>query len=129
MKKDKDENNETRGVYLKREFEMYKVWKSLPPMLKGKPVVNLRKFGIEDEDLLSLLQIKTQTEFAEHYGVGDLGTLTDWNKRIRDEGSHDDIHLWARQLTPNVMFALYKNIMKHGRAHEVRAWNELIEHQ
>jgi hypothetical protein len=31
-------------------------------------------------------------------------------------------------MTPNVVFALYKNASKHGRAQEVRAWFELIEH-
>jgi len=128
MSKDNEESN-TRDVYRKREFELYKVWKSLPPMLKGKPAVTLQKFGIEDEDLISLLQIKTQTEFAQKYEIRDLGTLSDWNKRIKESGFQEDMYGWARQLTPNVMFALYKNIMKHGRAHEVRAWNELIEHQ
>ena len=124
-----EHTNENKGVYRKREYELYKAWKSLPPMLKGKPAVTLQKFGIEDDELINLLQIKTQTEFAKEYAIGDLGTLTDWNKRIRDEGTHEELYAWARQLTPNVMFALYKNIMKHGRAHEVRAWNELIEHQ
>ena len=57
----------------------------------------------------------------------DLGTLTDWNKRIVEEGLLEDIYTWARQLTPNVVLALYKNITKNGRAHEVRAWFELIE--
>ena len=55
-----EHTNENKGVYRKREYELYKAWKSLPPMLKGKPAVTLQKFGIEDDELINLLQIKTQ---------------------------------------------------------------------
>ena len=115
------------GVYLKQEFTSYIKWKSLPTFLRGQPEPVLIKMGINDPEVFELLKIKTQTEFAEKYGVRDLGTLTDWNKRIVEEGLLEDIYGWARQLTPNVVLALYKNVTKNGRAHEVRAWFELIE--
>jgi hypothetical protein len=57
------------------------------------------------------------------------GTLSDWNKRLEKDGLTKDLNAWARKLTPNVMFALYKNIIKSGRAHEVRAWFEIVENQ
>ena len=114
-------------VYKKQDFSSYILWKSLPSFLKGQPRVVLEKFGISDEIVFSMLEIKTQTEFANRFGIKDLGTLTDWNKRIEKDGLLTSVNSWARNLTPNVIFALYKNVSKHGKAQEVRAWFELIE--
>ncbi len=116
-------------VYKKQEFNAYILWRSLPSFLKGQPRTTLEKLGITDDITMSLLQIRTQTEFAKTYNIKDLGTLTDWNKKISCEGLVlNEVYRWARTMTPNVVFALYKNASKHGRAQEVRAWFELIEH-
>lgn len=115
------------GVYRKQDFNSYVLWKSLPSFLKGQPKVMLEKFGITDELAVELLQIKTQGEFATKFCIKDLGTLTDWNKRIEKEGLLASINSWARSLTPNVVLALYKNASKNGKAQEVRAWFEIIE--
>lgn len=115
------------GVYKKQDFNSYVLWKSLPSYLKGQPKAVLEKFGIIDEATLSLLEIKNQTDFATSFGIKDLGTLTDWNKRIEKEGLITSINSWARNLTPNVVLALYKNVSKNGKAQEVRAWFEIIE--
>lgn len=127
--KDNDEHNTVRrsGVYRKKEFEAYVAWKSLPAFLKGQPHAVLKKTGMDDELTLELLSIRTQTEFAARFGIKDLGTLTDWNKKIEAQGLLPDIYAWARKLTPNVVFALYKNVSKNGKAKEVKAWFELIE--
>ena len=114
-------------VHRKGDFQSYVLWKSLPSFLRGKPEAVIRKMGIEGEEILDLLKIKTQKEFCETYRIKDPGTLTDWNKIIAKEGLLKDVNSWARDLTPNVVIALYKNITKNGRAHEVRAWFELIE--
>ena len=116
-----------RGVYKKQDFTSYVLWKSLPSFLKGQPRITIEKFGITDELAIDLLSIKNQTEFATRFGIKDLGTLTDWNKRIEKEGLLTSINSWARNLTPNVVLALYKNVSKHGKAQEVRAWFEIIE--
>lgn len=115
------------GVYRKQDFNSYVLWKSLPSFLKGQPKVMLEKFGITDDITIELLSIKTQGEFATKFGIKDPGTLTDWNKRIEKEGLLTSINSWARNLTPNVVLALYKNVSKHGKAQEVRAWFEIIE--
>jgi hypothetical protein len=115
------------GVYKKQDFTSYVLWKSLPSFLKGQPRVMLEKFGITDDATIELLSIKTQIDFASRFGIKDLGTLTDWNKRIEKEGLLTSINSWARTLTPNVVLALYKNASKNGKAQEVRAWFELIE--
>ena len=115
------------GVYRKQEFDSYVLWRSLPSFLKGQPRNVLEKMGINNEIVMDLLEIRTQTEFAKRFDIKDLGTLTDWNKRIEKEGMIPSIHSWARDLTPNVVMALYKNVTKNGKAQEVRAWFELIE--
>jgi len=116
-----------RGVYKTQEFEAYAMWKALPSFLRGQPRQVLEKFGIDDEIALSLLEIRTQTEFAKRYDIKDLATLTDWNKKLEKDGLIPQIHQWARKLTPNVIGALYRNASKHGRAVDVKAWMEIVE--
>lgn len=60
--------------------------------LRGQPEPVLQKMGMDDPEVFELLKIKTQTEFAEQYGIKDLGTLTDWNKIIHKEGLLGDIY-------------------------------------
>lgn len=127
MKTNDPSQQNKRGVYRKDEFELYIAWKSLPTFLRGQPEPVLKKMGIDDDMTLELLKIRTQKEFAARFVIKDLGTLTDWNKRIDEEGLLNDIYAWARKLTPNVVLALYKNATKNGKAKEVKAWFDLIE--
>jgi hypothetical protein len=120
------EEDFSKDPYKKQIYETYALWKSLPSFLKGQPRVALEKFGIEEEAVFELLSVKTQLDFSKKYVV-DVGTLTDWNKRLERDGISKNLNVWARKLTPNVIFALYKNIIKSGRAHEVRAWFEIVE--
>jgi hypothetical protein len=116
-----------RGVYKTQDFESYAMWKALPSFLRGQPRQVLEKFGIDEEIALSLLEIKTQTEFAKRFDIKDLATLTDWNKKLEKDGQLSRMHAWARRLTPNVIFALYRTASKNGRAAEVKAWLEIVE--
>jgi len=127
MMTQKPKNAEKRGVYKTQDFETYALWKSLPSFLRGQPRHVLEKLGIDDEIALSLLEIRTQTEFAKRFEIKDLATLTDWNKRLEDEGMVQRINAWARKLTPNVIFALYRTARKHGKAADVKAWYEIVE--
>lgn len=121
-----NEEDFIKDPYKKQTYETYALWKSLPSFLKGQPRVALEKFGVEEEAVFELLAIKTQTEFSKIFNV-DTGTLTDWNKRLEKDGLVKGINSWARKLTPNVIFVLHKNIIKSGKAHEVRAWFEIVE--
>jgi len=121
------EEDFSKRPYKNQTYETYALWKSLPSFLKGQPRAHLEKFGIDEEITFELLKTKNQAQFSKEYNI-DVGTLTDWNKRLEKDGSTRDLNSWARKLTPNVVFALYKNITKNGRAQEVRAWYELIEH-
>jgi hypothetical protein len=126
MKKQNDQWN--NDPYRKQDFDTYVAWKSLPSFLRGQPEAVLRKMGVEDDITIELLSIKTQKDFAERFHVKDQGTLTDWNKRIEAQGLLEHTYSWARKLTPNVVLALYKTATKEGKAKEVKAWFELIEH-
>ncbi len=117
----------TQPLQLKREFEIYRFWWYLPSILKGQPLEGLLKFGITDVEIQELLAIRTQTEFAEKYGIKSLNTLSAWNKKLEKERSLDDIFGWAKKLTPNVLIGLYKAAVNDGKAAEVRAWMELVE--
>ena len=116
-----------KGVYKTQEFESYALWKSMPAVLRCQPRQVLEKLGIDDDVALSLLEIKNQTEFARRFGIKDLATLTDWNKRLEKDGTLSRMHAWARTLTPNVIFALYRNASKNGKAADVKAWYEIVE--
>lgn len=120
-------NSKRSGVYKKQDFNSYVLWKSLPSVLRGQPRQMLEKFGIDDEIAISLLEIKTQAEFAKRFDIKDSGTLTDWNKRIEKDGLIPSINEWARKLTPNVLLSLYKAITKNGKASEVKAWYQIVE--
>ena len=67
-------------------YEKYKLWKSLPTLLKGSSKDELEtKFGIDDEETIELLSIRWQGDFAKKYGM-DITSLTKWNKRMEEEG-------------------------------------------
>ena len=85
-------------------------------------------FGISDEDARLLLGIRTQTEFAEKFSVKDLGTLTDWNKKIEAEGLEEKMRpKWTRKLTKNVIAGLYRNAVAKGMAAEAKLWLQYVE--
>ena len=122
-----DEDVKKSEVYKKQDYESYALWRSLPSFLRGQPRQILERFGVDEELVISLLEIKSQAEFARRFGIKDPSTLTDWNKRLEKEGMFPHIHEWARKLTPNVIGALYKNVSKSGKASEVKAWLEIVE--
>ena len=127
MESDAD-NSKTLNVYKKQEFESYVLWRSMPSILRGQPRHVIEKLGIDDEMAMSLLDIKNQTDFANRFGIKDLGTLSAWNKKIdADGGLMKSISLWAKRLTPNVISALYREATKTGKAAEVKAWMEVVE--
>ena len=128
MESSKDDTSNSPCVYKRQEFESYVLWRSMPSILRGQPKHVIEKLGIDDELAMSLLDIRNQTEFAKRFGIKDLGTLTDWNKRIEESGGLlKNIHGWAKKLTPNVISALYREATKTGKAAEVRAWMEIVE--
>jgi len=109
------------------EFNLYLQWKSLPSILRGKPIEVLEQLGFEPGFATELLQIKTQKEFAEKYDLNE-ATLVNWNKRPELLQRMKETEKMLSFLTPNVFISLYKTILKDGSAQEVHAWMKYIEH-
>ena len=96
-------------------------------MLKGANRDTLEKFGIDDDLSISLLEIKTQTEFAKRFGI-KRATCSEWNKILVDDNLiYDGIKKWAKMITPNVIMALGKTAVRTGKAPEVMAWGKMVE--
>lgn len=115
-------------VYKESEFETYILWKSLPPLLRGITIELAEKYGFTDPLTIELLSIKNQTQFAKKFGISDLGTLSDWNKKIlADKTLLTSTKNWGKCLTSNVIFSLYKRILRTGDAASVKLWMQLVE--
>lgn len=100
-----------------REFELYCIWKSLPPMMLA-PVsgtVNdvIEKLRIEDPTILELIKLRTQEDFAKYFDINK-NTLVDWNRLVAKRDTLVDIRKWAKTLTKNVLFSMYNNAMSKG---------------
>ena len=102
-------------LVLQREFDMYCIWKSLPPMIispnKGTVDEVLEQLRIDDPILIELAKLRTQGDFAKHFNVSP-DTLTDWNKLINKRDTLADIRVWAKRLSKNVILSMYNNAMK-----------------
>lgn len=127
--------------YYAQTFELYKMWKSLPPILRHSSDDELRQAGLagyklktglaETDDVYQidkLIDIRTQLEFCEKYDVSK-DTLTKWNKRLHKEGYKqlDYIGIWSKKLIPNIMMSMYRHITLKGSPELVRFMFQLAE--
>ncbi len=78
--------NAKHTVHKEKEFGIYVLWKSLPAHAKGMKKSELVALGLTDPLMQRIIKIKSQTEFAKYFSIKDLGTLTDWNARIKRDG-------------------------------------------
>lgn len=77
--------NAKNHVYKEKEFNIYVMWKFLPAHVRGIKKNELINLGLTDPLILKIIKIKSQTEFAKYFHIKDLGTLTDWNNKIKKE--------------------------------------------
>lgn len=120
-------------------FETYVIWKSLPALLKNPPPQKQkdgstikpdpRQFaeaqGIDDEDLLELIMIPSQTAFAERFSLNQ-STLVQWNKTIKERPLLEDTKKWARSLMNNAVMSLYAHAMKGGNPFNFKLFFQII---
>jgi hypothetical protein len=107
-------------IIKEEEFRKYVLWKSLPYPFKHPPKsINGNRptplefavsMGLDDDEILELIQIPTQQAFAERFGVSEEVT-TDWNKKIAKRDMLGDIREWALKLSKNVLTAMYNNAL------------------
>ncbi len=116
----------SKQPYKKDVFKVYEYWVNLPDYLKGlRKDVLVLTYKIDDPYLLKLMQIGTQTEFARRFGVKDLGTLTDWNKRIVRKPQHE--HPAVKILMREALASLYIRLLQHGRAKDFKLFAWYVE--
>ncbi len=113
--------------YKGKEFEAYLLWKSLPVMWRGLAEEELIKLGIGDDDVVELLEIKTQKEFGKKFKVS-VKAMWEWNERIRSEDALvDETKKWARQMMGNIIGAVYKKQQIEGDAPRSKFLAEFAE--
>jgi len=118
-------------------FQIYKVWRSIPYLMKNPPrqnngnILSARDFatamGIEEENLLELIEIKDSKSFAIKYNV-HVNTLTKWTKYIKKNGYNNlsVMREWALELSNNLLMSLYNHAMKKGNPLTIKLWFQLV---
>lgn len=107
-------------------YKIYAVWKSLPIVTLKKMTSEqiMKDVGIQDDLILSLLDIHTQEQFSERYEV-HRDTLTNWNKKIKRSDPLLESKKWAVALTKNVMMSLYLATISKGDAFLYKLWFQI----
>lgn len=108
-------------------FETYALWKSLPiSVISQVPRDELSsKFGIDDDRVLDLAEIRTQLAFADKYGINK-ATLVAWNKKILERDPLIEAKNWAVNLTKNVVLSLYHHAIRKGNAHLYKLFFQIV---
>ena len=86
------------------------------------------ELGIDDEELLELIEIKTQGQFAEKFGISPSTLSEEWNvKKPPVEYEDIDWRTWAKKLTKNVMQCLLDGIVKDQDAPRIKLWLQAVD--
>ena|SRR6266568_4033066 len=116
----------TSSPYKRSVFDLYTAWRSIPVFIRKEEYSEILEDLKLDEQLLTdLIKINNQTEFAEKYHVEN-STLTNWNKLIKKRDILGDTNKWAKKLTKNVLFALYKNAINTGNPASIKLWLQVV---
>lgn len=107
-----------------KEFQLYKAWYMMSPMLALLMPEDLTKMDIDDATK-KLVMIKTQSEFSKNYRVSPK-TLVQWNNEINALPMKERF-MWMKSLSRQVFGSLYKAILKDGDAPRVKLWAQLFE--
>lgn len=108
-----------------KEFHIYLAWRSLSPLLMGRPQAEMNALGIVGEAETMILGITSKREFARTFNL-DPSTLKDWDDKITNTRLDIDNTEWMTTLTKNVNIMFYQKTLQEGDAHRVRLWHELF---
>jgi len=122
---DETNQNDSESSHIRqKEFEFYRVWRNMSPLLKIQSDESLIAAGIE-EWMIEIIKLENQNAFAEKFKVNK-DTLTIWNKEL-DEDQFEDRFAWAKHLTKNMLMALYRSALKKASAEQIKIWFQLVE--
>lgn len=115
-----------RGNKMQRTREVYKAWLLLPRTYLGAGEHVLASLGIRDPDAVELHGIRSQSEFAEKFGIAE-PTLSHWKREMQDGNDFCDFRVHMQGLTKNVIGALYRHAISDGDAPRVKLWLQVVE--
>jgi hypothetical protein len=115
-----------RGNKMERTRAAFRAWLLKPRIFLGKGEHVLNLLGITDPETIELYKICSQTEFADKFGVGE-PTLSHWKREMQNGNDFKDFKMDMRELTKNVVGALYRTTLEHGDAPRVLAWMKIVE--
>ena len=106
----KDSPAPPKNPYKKGDYKAFVRFYSMPTPYK------IKEFGYD-----------TEGSFAKEHNVAQ-DTLTEWKKR-EDFNKDVDTQLmkWGANKTPDVLAALFRTILKDGKAGEVKLWLQFIK--
>lgn len=96
-------------------FKAFELWKSLPIAMLSRfsPEEIKNKLGFDDPEVLELMEIKTNIQFGEKYGIAPV-TLSAWTQKLYANDPLIDSRRWADKLTKNLILSLYTHAMQKG---------------
>lgn len=118
------------GIIKHEEREAYKLWASIPAMVRLLPEADLKKMGYDTDDpvFMKLITLRTKKEFTEFFKIGHSQPML-WEK---EDGWQEDVTKLSKSM--NVMkfakdidFSFTQKVLKHGDAHRMKLWKQLYE--
>lgn len=107
--------------------EALRVWLSIPAIFLGAPEQVIAKLGIEEQDVIEIMKIGTQRQFAETVGVIE-PQISEWKKELtKDHDSFVETKAFMKRLTKNVLGSLYRAALSEGDAPRAKLWMQIVE--
>lgn len=123
----KHESEPVFNPYKGHEYRLFLTWRTLPVTLRGISVEDAEDRGVKDPELLELIQLKTQSDFANRFQIS-MNTLTDWKKQpVPEEFEKLDWRYWAREFTPEVVHHLLEGIREKKKADAIKLWFQTVD--
>ena len=116
-----------RGTARPVAKEALRVWLSIPSIFLGAPDNIISKLGIEEQDIIDIMKLQTQRQFAEAVGVIE-PQISDWKRELMAEtDSFALTKAFMKRLTKNVLGALYRAALTEGDAARAKLWMQITE--
>jgi len=126
-----DDESDDSLIRHPNEYALYVKWRTIPALLRNPPPAKdgtrlspedfALSLGIDDEEAMEFLGLKTKAEFAAKYGVSER-TLTRWNYHIKRRDIFADLREFALPLHRNVMLSLYNKAIRGGLPEHYALW-------
>lgn len=117
--------NKKQFIVRKDVYEIYVIWRTIPPLLVKGGEELLGALGIRNETVNEMARIKTQAQFAEKHGIAQ-ETLSDWNKKVRLDERFQKIREWVVDMSSSILVSLGRTAITKGSAPEVKLWFQLV---